>query len=115
MPSDNIVKDVESNIFLYQQNAYSGKNNKSYGVAFSATQYKLFIGESLASAENVENYTFGSNVSITSINLNDGGTEIVFAPSSLKPSAYGSIRFSNGNEAYDLKINREGRIEYSKI
>lgn len=108
------AKDATSQVFLYQQNAYSGKNSKSYGIAYTANNYTLFIGTSLATAEQTILVDLPNGTSFNPINLSNGASEIVFSSGNFRPSAYGTIRLTDGTNSHVIDINAEGLIhEYS--
>lgn len=111
----NMAEDLSSSLFLYQQNAYSRKNNKSYGISFSTTRYTIFIGNTLASAENFESVDFPSSVTISQISLANSSNEIVYPAGSFKPSTTGTIRLTDGITIYQININSEGLITYTQL
>ncbi len=106
----NATKDAASQVFLYQQNAFTGKNNKDYGIAYTANNYTLFVGSSLATAEQTTLIDLPNGTSFSSINLSNGATEIVFSSGEFRPSAYGTVRLSDGTNAHIIDINAEGLI-----
>lgn len=107
-----LLNDMSSLLFVQQQNAYSGKNSKSYGIYFDATaeSYTLFIGNSYATAESSDEFSFPADTDIVLVSLNDSSDEIVFSPGSLTPSTYGYVRVSNGIDSFILEVNSEGLI-----
>ncbi len=108
------TSDLASQLYVYQQNAYAGLSDKSYGIKFDSSSYSIFIGPSYSSAEQIEVIPL-NKVSIQNINLNSGGNEIVFNQGSLKPNATGDMNLSDGSVIYRLSINKEGFIEYYKV
>ncbi len=109
------VRDMNSAIFLYQQNAYASKNSKSYGVYFESDKYTLYIGESFATAEVTEPTILQSDVSISQINLTGGGNEIKFTAGGFRPTASGTIVLSDAFNSFALDINSEGLISNYKL
>ena len=110
--TDGIMNDMSSLMFVQQQNAYSGKNSKSYGMYFDsdAESYILFVGSSFATAESSDEFTFPGDTEITLVSLNDSSNEIVFSPGELAGSTYGFVRVSNGLDTFILEVNSEGLI-----
>jgi prepilin-type N-terminal cleavage/methylation domain-containing protein len=111
----NAANNLTSLLYSYQSSAYSGKDNKSYGLAFDVTGYTLFIGSSLATAESTERINLDSGIYIYTISLTNSSNEIVFSPNSIKPLNYGEIRVSSENGVYGVSINQEGFIDYYRI
>ena len=110
--TESLLTDTASIMFLYQQNAYSGKNGKSYGIHFESDSYSLFIGDSYAAAESSDTVALPGDTTISTISLTGGGNDIVFASGSFKPSTDGFVRFSNGMGTYVLQINAQGLIDW---
>jgi len=86
----SIADQMTSYIFLQQQNAYTGKNNKSYGIAFNSDSYTVFVGNSLASAEDTLIVDYPADTT-SNILLSNGATELVFLRGYIHPSQYGNI------------------------
>lgn len=112
---DGEVSDITSLIYQYQQNAYFGLNNKSYGVRFGSTSYTIFIGDSFAASDSSEVVQLEPGLVINSVNLAGGGSDLIFSKGTLKPNATGSIQITNSTETYQILINSEGFVEYIKI
>lgn len=110
---ESATSDMSSLIFVQQQDAFSGLNNKNYGVAFAEDSYTLYIGNSLATAESTEVIDLPNGLTINQITLSNAATEINFTKGSLKPSDFGSITITNGIQTFTWSINREGLISYS--
>jgi prepilin-type N-terminal cleavage/methylation domain-containing protein len=112
---ENVAKDLASLIYSHQQSAYSSKNNKSYGVYFETNLYVLFAGDSYASAENLEQKELSNGVTISSININGGGNQILFPKGEFKPQNYGYINITNNYVTYRIDVNQEGLISSSRL
>ncbi len=107
--------DLSSLIYSYQQEAYSGLNGKSFGFAFDANGYYLFVGTSLVAAETSERVSFPKHISFSLISFSGGSSQIVFSSGSLKPSVFGVLRITDEGSSYDITINSEGFIEYYSV
>jgi prepilin-type N-terminal cleavage/methylation domain-containing protein len=101
--------ELEFSIFSTQQNAYSAKNNKSYGIAFYTNKYSVFTGTSKASAQSSTDINY-SGVRMQGIVLIDGSSEIVFSSGSFKPNTSGFLTLTNGTKTIRIDITSEGRI-----
>jgi Tfp pilus assembly protein FimT len=107
--------EIVSIIEYYQSNAYSRKNDKTYGIAFYSNKYTLFTGSSLAAADYVEDVFLGSSLSITNITLSGGTNELIFTSGSVKPNQNGTLRVTNGSASYMISINKEGYVEQTTL
>ena len=108
--ADSVANDAASLIFSTQQQAYARDNNKDYGIKLNTDNYIYYVGISYGFAEASNTVTFSPNITISSISLNGGGSEIRFASGSFKTSQYGSFNVSDGNSTYAVKVNKEGLI-----
>ena len=108
--TESMLDDMQSLIFLQQQNAYSGLNMKDYGVYFGTNSYTVFTGESYAERESGDMLMFPSDTTVVEIHFGDSGRELIFHQGSLTPSTSGYVRFSNGIDTFVLEINSEGLI-----
>lgn len=110
----NLAIELSSIIFEAQQSAYSGKNNKAYGVKFNLNSYNYFIGSSFATNESFDTTNLDSRVVLT-LNLSGGATEIVFLQGEIKPSSFGTITVTDDFTSYLVRINEEGFTDFVKI
>lgn len=115
----NEVKSAASNlsslIFSIQQDAYSRKDNTSYGVVFEAHQLIIYTGENYLARTSDESIEITQDITISSINLANNGNEVHFPVGEFRPGNYGTIRLSQGNSSYDIVINSQGLIYYQKV
>lgn len=109
------ANEMESLIYLYRQNAYTGQNQSSYGVAFASNGYTLFQGDSLATATETEAHALPNGVAITGINLTNSSTEVVFSSGSFRPDESGTVVMSDGTSSYQLLINTEGLVDLQTL
>lgn len=108
------MKDVKSAMFLTEQDAYTRKDNASYGVAFSEHGYTVFKGASLATATDYDEFDFTTDVIIENVNFNSNN-ELVFPVGSFRPQNAGTVEVRNGIESYRITISSEGLITAEKI
>lgn len=106
--------DISSNLYLSQQNAYSGKNNKNYGLHFQPDRFYIFVGDSFGSAESTEEFILPQNIFIQNILLAGGGDDVVFLSGNLKTNEFGSFELTNSFDKFLVVINREGLIYFEK-
>ena len=109
--ADAEVKTLAYVLFRQQQDAYSGLNSKSYGVAIYSNRYVIFTGSSLATAETQDTYLVNAPISISGISLSSGN-EIVFTPGVFRSQSNGNVLVSDSKKTYRLDINSEGLISY---
>lgn len=113
--ADATIKDVRSAIYLLGQNAFTRKNNKTYGIALFNDRYITFTGNSLATADTSDTFDLSREVSISQISLTGGVTEIIFPAGSFKPSVVGGFRVGDSTSGYLLNINAQGLITFTKL
>lgn len=111
----NSAKDIASLIYLAQQDAYNGRNDKNYGVKFNAANYSAYIGPDFGNAEATDLYVLDTKVTLNPIMLSGGATDINFTQGSLEPSAYGTISVTDSITTFEVIINSEGHISYRRL
>jgi type II secretory pathway pseudopilin PulG len=108
------TKNMVSNMFKQQQDAFSGQSNSAYGISFYSDHYVLYQGASLAGATDTLSINFDRSVTISNISLTGGAIEVNFSKNSLKPSKSGSVTVSDSVNTYLVTINAEGLLSYNK-
>jgi type II secretory pathway pseudopilin PulG len=108
--ADAIGREIATEIFLAQQRAYAGENNNSYGIALASGRYTYYQGASLATAVDTFKVDLAQNITISSISLNGGGSEIFFSKNQLRSNNYGSFHVNDGTQSVIVSINKEGLI-----
>jgi type II secretory pathway pseudopilin PulG len=103
----SITRELESNIFLQQQNAYAGKSGLSHGIYITNTGYWLFEGENYDTSTVKDFFELPGNISISSISQS-----IIFERNSVKPQSQNIISLSNGINTFKIIINKEGMIDH---
>lgn len=93
----------------------ASKSNDRYGVHFSSTEAVFFEGTTY-SASGTENrsVTFGQGITMTGINLNGGGSDVVFDRLTGGTSHYGTTTLSitaSTTQTIDIVIHKTGLIE----
>lgn len=106
-------REMASNIFVQQQNAYSGLNDEDYGIYLTNKGYTLFTGDDYATGEVSMEVNLPADTYLTN-NLG-GANEIVFSKGSIRPSNAGNIILTTASESYGIYINAEGLIEVIRI
>lgn len=109
--ADAEAKTLAYVLFRQQQDAYSGLQNKAYGIALYSNRYVIYTGTSLAAAESSDTYYFSSPIRMSSISLSSGN-EVTFPSGSFRPQANGSLVISDSQKNYRIDINSEGLISY---
>lgn len=113
--TDSFIRELNSSFRILSQDAFSGKNNKDYGIALLPDSYIIFIGPSLSEAEEQIVYPTADEVIIKNIDLTDSATEIVFTAFSQKPDVHGTFEVGDNYSTYLFDINKEGLITYHKL
>lgn len=96
-----------------QFSAMTGLTPGSFGVHFEGGQYVFFRGAAyLAGAPENVAHQLESGVAITSVNLNGGGSDIIFSDVRGQPDRDGAVVFSGG-EGLELtvSINPAGTVD----
>jgi len=109
--ADAEAKSLSYIIFRQQQDAYSGLNNKPYGISLYGNRYIVFTGASLATADSQDTFYLNSPISMSSISLNNG-SEIVFPSGSFRPQSSGYLIITDSQKSYRIDISSEGLISY---
>lgn len=99
-------KDLHSNMFLQQQNAFAGKNNIEHGVYIQNDGYWVFEGEDFENSSKKDFFSFGKGIVSTS-----GIKEIIFEQNSQKPNSPQTIILNYSGYNYSVVINHEGIID----
>lgn len=112
---ENTAIDMRSLVQSSQQNAYTRKNDSSYGIRFNSESFDLFQGESVATATSVETIELENGVYIENVNLSNALNEFYFPAGELMPDATVSIDISDGAKSFRLEINSEGLINTYRL
>lgn len=100
---------------LARSNAQSGLNGAANSVRLQSSSYTFFEGEIFnESDENNETTDLPAAITIQNINLNGGGTDIIFEKSTGETDTYGTLDFvsSNANKTITITISSIGTINY---
>jgi len=106
-------RELSSNIFVQQQNAYSGLDDTNHGIYFTNNNYSLFTGDDYATGEVSMQVNLPADTYL-SANLG-GASEILFTKGSIRPNNAGNLVLTTANESYGIYINGEGLIEVLRI
>ncbi len=106
----NTARRISSDIFVQQQNAYSGLDDSSFGISFAEESYTLFTGNNLASATETQVKELPFGISIESAVFNATGNELRFNQGDYRPVGTGSIVLTSGSSSINLIINSSGVI-----
>lgn len=105
--------EISSNMFLFQQNSYSKKDDKRYGMRLNEDSYEMIISDDSNIDEEVDQfveYEYPDNVTIE---ISEGSAEeIMFNYSSFRPSESMSFSVRYGISSVKVEINTEGLINY---
>jgi len=99
---------------IYYQQQLCTRRNFAGGVSLGSNTYTLFYGDSFSTSTDTDIKRFPNNVYITSITLTNSN-EIRFASSEFKPLSYGTFILTDGMNAIQIYINREGLVGYEKL
>ncbi|MDD4382088.1 MAG: hypothetical protein PHE21_01950 [Candidatus Dojkabacteria bacterium] len=106
------VSRLAADIYYQQQRAKM--KNLDTGLKFESGRYIIFDGTDLSSATETDIKTLPNNVRISSITFNQNN-ELFFPKTTFKPEIPGRLLISDGTFFYEVRINKEGLIEYEKM
>ncbi|MCA9385414.1 prepilin-type N-terminal cleavage/methylation domain-containing protein [Candidatus Dojkabacteria bacterium] len=109
------TEDIASNLWRQQQNAYSGNENKNYGISFTENGYTIFKWEDGNPNETQADITLETGITITNITFDDLSSEITFGEGEILPSTFGSLDVTDGGNTFQVTINAQGLIDYSLL
>lgn len=96
---------------IHYQQQRSSLRGIATGVSLGVNTYTLFDGNSLATATDTDVKQYPTNIRITSIALSTSN-EILFPAGKFKPTVYGSLVLTDGNNIMNIYINQEGLVGY---
>ncbi|PIZ76483.1 hypothetical protein COY05_00790 [Candidatus Peregrinibacteria bacterium CG_4_10_14_0_2_um_filter_38_24] len=113
------LKSISSNFVglarTAQSNANSGKQGVGTGVHLDTKEYVLFEG-GVYDPNAPTNYTveMPSTIDIQNINLNGGGSEVIFLSPKGETNTHGTFSFfsSQNNKSIPITITNIGSIQY---
>lgn len=113
------INTISSNFVEFtrnvQSNSKSGNQNLATGIHLEATKYVLFEG-GVYDPNSQTNYTvqLPSTVVIQNINLNGGGSDVIFSSPKGATNNYGTFSFfsSQTNKLVLITITKIGTVEY---
>lgn len=99
--------DIVALLVTARSQTLSSYNSHNYGVHFTSTTATLFTGPTYnANASDNEVKTLDSSVSISTISLSGGGSDLLFDRLTGSTSQYGTITIrATSNAAYTKTIN----------
>jgi len=100
---------------LSQSNAASGLNNQDHGIHFESGSYTTFKGSSYVQ-NDPNNFVMDlpTTMILNNINLNGGGSNIIFIKSTGETANYGTISLTSAqiNKTIPITITEVGTINY---
>jgi prepilin-type N-terminal cleavage/methylation domain-containing protein len=100
---------------LAQSGTDAGKNNSDHGIHLENNRYVLFIGSSYVNGAGTNVVIpLPPTIVIQNINLNGGGSDIVFERPYGETTDFGSVDFHSAqlNETKTITISNLGNINY---
>jgi type II secretory pathway pseudopilin PulG len=110
--SKSQASELLSNIFLMQQNSYSGKDSGEFGVFLEEDHYTLYEGPDYSNALWTFVVDFTDGATIDDFSLSGGGQEVHFSQNLLEPNVFGTVGI---NSIYQLSINTEGSLDLETL
>jgi len=98
-----------------QSSSMNGRGGDSWGVHFSTDSFALFKGESYNPSDpDNETVELPSRISVSTISLNGGGNDVIFARIFGDTTNYGFVVFEDlESDKYNtVTINQAGLIDY---
>lgn len=112
----NSQRDIfVSYLRLAQSDASSGKDSESHGIHLATDSYTVFTGDTYVEGESGNfTLTLPASLIFDNINLNGGGTDIIFISPFGETETYGTVDlFSEQiNKTSQITINSLGLINY---
>ena len=110
---DDQATEIAETLRKAQSKAMASEDNQSFGVHFESDKFVLFEGTSYDSNDsNNEVFDLPNTLSL-SINLNGGGSDVVFDKVKGTTSDNGTLSLSSvNNETRTIEISPAGKIEY---
>ena len=113
---DNSVKVIGTNIKLAKTRSISALNDTHYGVHFENDQIIVFEGDVYDSGDSTNKIiNLSDSVEIFNINLNGGGSDLVFSRLTGVTENFGTVEIRLVKKPLEIKqvvINREGQVDY---
>ncbi len=108
----DVAAEITSNMFLFQQNSYSKKDNKRYGFRINESNYEIIISDNGTIDEGDEfiKYDYPDRVSVEP--FVESTDEIMFNYGSFRPSENMSFYVNYGSSSVIVEINSEGLLNY---
>ena len=96
-----------------RSSAMSGRGGGRFGVHFETTQFVFFTGATYSAVdpENVV-HTYGADVTMSTITITGGGSDVHFATHKGEPAENGTIEFSEpGGDTKTITVSAVGLID----
>lgn len=96
-----------------QSSSMSGRNTGLFGVHFETAQFVFFEGATYNPSDpNNVTHALGGNVTITTITISGGGSDVHFASHKGEPTETGSVTFTDvGGNVKTVTLNAAGLVE----
>ena len=93
--------------------AMAGQEDSAWGVHFETSKYVLFKGSSYSASDDFnEEISLPAVLTISTINLNGGGSEVIFSKIRGETSQFGTTTIQNDiGESKNVVINSAGNVE----
>lgn len=109
-------KTVSSYLSDARNLTLASKNSSVYGVHLETTKVVLFTGDTYSSSEpSNKEYIFPNNVQISVINLNGGGSDVIFNRLTGETNQFGTTtisRIDDPSSTIDIVVKQTGVIEF---
>lgn len=109
------VSQFASYVRLAHSNAISGLNDQTHGVHLETSSYTTFVGSTFSPTDPL-NFTIDlpPTIEIQNINLNGGGSDIIFDTGEGETTNYGSVDFvsSQIQKTTTIQITKFGTVTY---
>ncbi len=105
------VADISSTLDKAKSQTLSSINSSEYGVHFESDKVVLFAGTVYSASDSTNEVTaISSPISISSISLTGGATDIYFDKLSGAPNKTGTVTVSSASQSKTITISATGAI-----
>lgn len=112
---DTQAANIVHYLRLAQSSAAAGLNNESHGIHFQPESYTIFHGDTY-DPNSMDNFQvmFPETMTINSLSLNGGGTDLIFSKTTGETAQFGTIMLNSNqiNKTVTITVSPVGTVNY---